>query len=37
MMYRTGDLGRMLEDGNMEFIGRSDHQVKIRRLPCRVR
>jgi len=30
MMYRTGDLGRMLQDGNMEFIGRKDTQVKIR-------
>jgi thioesterase domain-containing protein/acyl carrier protein len=29
-MYRTGDLGRMLPDGNMEFIGRKDSQVKIR-------
>lgn len=29
-MYRTGDLGRMLEDGNMEFLGRKDHQIKIR-------
>ena len=30
MMYKTGDLGRMLPDGNMEFLGRIDHQVKIR-------
>ncbi|MBC9915650.1 non-ribosomal peptide synthetase [Chitinophaga varians] len=30
MMYRTGDLGRMLPDGNMEFLGRKDNQVKIR-------
>jgi amino acid adenylation domain-containing protein/non-ribosomal peptide synthase protein (TIGR01720 family) len=30
MMYRTGDLGRMLPDGNMEFLGRKDFQVKIR-------
>ncbi|HEX3045261.1 MAG TPA: amino acid adenylation domain-containing protein [Bacillota bacterium] len=30
MMYRTGDLGRMLPDGNIEFLGRKDHQVKIR-------
>ncbi|MBL6449151.1 amino acid adenylation domain-containing protein [Fulvivirga sp. 29W222] len=29
-MYRTGDMGRMLPDGNMEFLGRVDHQVKIR-------
>ncbi len=29
-MYRTGDLGRMMPDGNMEFLGRKDHQVKIR-------
>ncbi|MDF2434356.1 MAG: hypothetical protein JWP44_3987 [Mucilaginibacter sp.] len=28
-MYRTGDLGRMLPDMNMEFIGRKDNQVKI--------
>lgn len=29
-LYRTGDLGNYLVDGNIEFRGRSDHQVKIR-------
>lgn len=29
-MYKTGDLGRILPDGNMEFLGRKDFQVKIR-------
>ena len=29
-LYKTGDLGRILPDGNFEFIGRMDHQVKIR-------
>ena len=29
-MYRTGDLGRYLPDGCIEFLGRSDHQVKLR-------
>lgn len=29
-VYRTGDLCRLLPDGNIEFLGRIDHQVKIR-------
>ncbi|MEJ2020313.1 MAG: amino acid adenylation domain-containing protein, partial [Maritimibacter sp.] len=29
-MYKTGDLGRFLPDGNIEFLGRNDFQVKIR-------
>ena len=28
--YRTGDLGRRLPDGTIEFVGRADHLVKIR-------
>jgi amino acid adenylation domain-containing protein len=29
-LYRTGDMGRYLSDGSIEFIGRADAQVKIR-------
>jgi len=30
IIYKTGDIGRWLPDGNIEFRGRNDHQVKIR-------
>ncbi|MEM7127277.1 MAG: non-ribosomal peptide synthetase [Chloroflexota bacterium] len=30
IVYKTGDLGKLLPDGNFEFIGRRDHQVKVR-------
>jgi amino acid adenylation domain-containing protein len=30
LFYKTGDLGRLLADGNIELIGRIDRQVKIR-------
>ncbi|WP_149988572.1 non-ribosomal peptide synthetase, partial [Microcystis aeruginosa] len=29
-LYKTGDLGRYLPDGNIEYLGRLDNQVKIR-------
>ena len=30
VIYKTGDIGRMMMDGNFEFHGRNDHQIKIR-------
>lgn len=33
-LYRSGDIGRYLPDGNLEFLGRSDQQVKIN--GCRI-
>lgn len=29
-LYKTGDVGRWQEDGTIEYLGRNDHQVKIR-------
>lgn len=29
-VYKTGDIGRWLPDGNIEYLGRNDSQVKIR-------
>ncbi|WP_460901673.1 amino acid adenylation domain-containing protein, partial [Paraburkholderia jirisanensis] len=31
-LYKTGDLARFLADGNIEYLGRNDFQVKIRGL-----
>jgi D-alanine--poly(phosphoribitol) ligase subunit 1 len=31
-MYKTGDIARWLPGGNIEYLGREDHQVKIRGL-----
>src|SRR5262249_31747523 len=30
VMYKTGDLGRLGPDGNIEYLGRTDHQIKLR-------
>ena len=30
IVYKTGDMGRLLEDGEIELLGRRDEQVKIR-------
>jgi amino acid adenylation domain-containing protein len=29
-IYRTGDLARLSQDGNLEFLGRVDFQIKLR-------
>lgn len=29
-LYKTGDMGRWRDDGLIEFLGRNDHQVKVR-------
>ncbi|HYM75116.1 MAG TPA: amino acid adenylation domain-containing protein [Candidatus Dormibacteraeota bacterium] len=31
-LYKTGDLARFLPDGNIEYLGRTDFQVKVRGL-----
>ena len=30
ILYKTGDLARTLDDGNFEFLGRCDDQIKVR-------
>ena len=30
IIYKTGDFGRLLEDGNLEHLGRRDQQVQVR-------
>ena len=30
LLYRTGDLGRWMEDGSIEYLGRKDFQIKLR-------
>ncbi|MFS1512188.1 amino acid adenylation domain-containing protein [Chengkuizengella sp. SCS-71B] len=29
-MYKTGDMGKWLPDGNIQYLGRNDEQVKVR-------
>ncbi|HKR11861.1 MAG TPA: amino acid adenylation domain-containing protein [Pyrinomonadaceae bacterium] len=29
-LYRTGDVGRYLDNGEIEYLGRKDHQIKLR-------
>ena len=29
-MYYTGDVGKWLEDGNIQYLGRNDEQIKVR-------
>ena len=28
-IYKTGDYGRYMKDGNIEFLGRIDNQIKV--------
>jgi len=37
IIYRTGDIARELPDGNIEIIGRRDHQVKIRGMKVQIK
>jgi aspartate racemase len=30
ILWKSGDIGRFLPDGNIEYVGRADHQIKIR-------
>jgi amino acid adenylation domain-containing protein len=32
IIYKTGDLGRFIEDGNIEFLGRIDNQIKLKNI-----